>query len=63
MTEEGFLKAKDLFERYFIKEMKTIPFPKLTPAAKKQWEQIPEQMRKEILDNVWCSHCRTGVPL
>ena len=63
MTEEGFLKAKELFERYFVKETKTIPFPKLTPAAKKRWEQIPERVRKDILDNVWCSHCRTGVPL
>lgn len=59
MTEEGFLKAKELFERHFVKETKTIPFPKLTPTAKKRWEQIPEQARKDILENVWCSQCRT----
>ncbi len=63
MTEEGFLKAEELFERYFVKETKTIPFPKMTPSAKKRWEQIPEQMRKKILENVWCSKCRTMVKL
>ena len=63
MTEEGFLKAEEFFERHFIKEKKTIPFPKLTPAAKKRWEQIPERVRKDILENVWCSQCRTGVAL
>jgi hypothetical protein len=26
MTEEGFLKSKKLFERFFTKEIKTIPF-------------------------------------
>jgi hypothetical protein len=35
MTEEGFLKAKELFERYFAKEEeKTIPLPKFTTSAK-----------------------------
>jgi hypothetical protein len=63
MTEEGFLKAKELFERHFVKETKTIPFPKLTPPAKKRWEQIPEQARKDVLENVWCSQCRTMVAL
>ena len=63
MTEEGFLMAKELFEGHFVKEKKTIPFPKLTPAAKKRWEQIPGQVRKDILENVWCSQCRTGVAL
>jgi len=63
MTEEGFLKAKELFERHFVKESKTIPFPKLTPPAKKRWEQIPEQARKDILENVWCSQCRKMVTL
>jgi hypothetical protein len=63
MTEEGFLKAKELFERHFIKEIKTIPFPKLMPPAKKRWEQIPGQIRKDILENVWCSKCRTMVAL
>ena len=63
MTEEGFFKAKELFERHFIKETKTIPLPKFTPAARKRWEQIPEWVRKEIIEAVWCSQCRTGVPL
>jgi hypothetical protein len=63
MSEEGFLKAKELFERYFVKETKTIPFPKLTLSAKKRWEQIPERVRKDILENVWCSQCRSTVAL
>lgn len=63
MTEEGFLKAKELFEQHFIKEMKTIPLPKFTAAAKERWEQVPEWARKEIMESVWCSQCRTGVPM
>jgi hypothetical protein len=38
ITEEGFLKAKELFEQHFTKEAKTIPLPKLTPQARKRWE-------------------------
>jgi hypothetical protein len=49
--------------RYFAKKTKTIPFPKLTPPAKKRWEQIPEKTRKDILENVWCSQCLTMVAL
>ena len=41
----------------------TIPFPKLTPPAKKRWEQLPEQTRKKILENVWCSQCRIAVKI
>jgi len=63
MTEEGFRKSQELFKRHFIKEIKTLPFPKLTPSAKKRWEQIPEEIRKNILENVWCSKCRTMVAL
>ena len=63
MTEEGFLKAKELFERLFVKETKTISFPKLTLPAKKRWEQISVQARKDFLENVWCSQCRTMVTL
>lgn len=60
MTEEGFLKAKELFERHFAKETKTTPFPRLTPAAKRRWAQMPEETRRDILANVWCSHCLAG---
>lgn len=63
MTEEGFLKAEELFEHHFVKESKTTPFPKMTPPAKKRWEQIPKQLRMKILENVWCSKCRTMVEL
>jgi len=63
MTEEGFLKAKELFERHFAKELKTVPFPKLTGAAKKRWNQVPERVRKDIMDCVWCTRCRAGTPI
>jgi hypothetical protein len=63
MTEEGFLKAKELFERYFAKELKTVSFPKLTGAAKKRWSQVPEGVRKDIMDYVWCTRCRAGTPM
>lgn len=63
VTEEGFHKAKELFERHFFKEAETIPFPNLTPSAKKHWRQIPEEERKKILSNVWCSRCHKVVTL
>ena len=63
MTEEGFLLAKKLFEQHFTREVASIPLPKLTAEAKRRWEQIPERVRKEILDSVWCAHCKTGTPL
>jgi hypothetical protein len=58
MSEEGFLKAKELFERHFARKGSVIALPKLTGDAKRRWDQVPESMRKEILDNVFCSHCR-----
>lgn len=64
MTEEGFLKAKELFERHFTNETKTIiPLPKFTAAAKAQWNEIPEGIRQDIMDTVRCARCRTGTPL
>jgi hypothetical protein len=63
MTEEGFLKAKKLFEIHFAKEMKTLPFPKLSGVAQKRWNQVPEMVRKDIMDQVWCTHCRNSTPV
>ena len=63
MTEEGYLKAKELFERHFCIEATALPFPKFSPSAKKRWEQIPEQVRKDILANVWCTQCRKAVAM
>lgn len=63
MTEEGFLKAKNLFEEHFVKESKVVPLPKMTTPAKKRWAQLPESLREKILKNVWCSECRTMVTL
>jgi|SRR5208283_687118 len=36
MTEDGFLKSRELFEKHFTKKVNTIPFPKLSAAAKKE---------------------------
>jgi hypothetical protein len=57
MTENGFLKAKELFEKYFAHEAKIISLPKFAAPARKRWNQIPEVIRKDIMDNVWCSRC------
>jgi hypothetical protein len=63
MSEEGFLKSKELFELHFVKKGSVVPFPKFTADAKRRWEQVPESAKKEILDAVWCTHCRTGTPM
>ncbi len=63
MTENGFLKAKELFEKHFSNEAKTISLPNLTAPAKKRWNQIPEMVRKDIANNVWCTKCRTGTSM
>ena len=63
VSEEGFLRAKELFERHFAKKATVILLPKLSVGAKKRWNQVPESFRKEILDSVWCSQCRTGTPM
>jgi hypothetical protein len=47
----------------FAKKATVIQMPTLTPEAKRRWEQVPEAARKAILDNVWCSECRTGIAL
>ncbi|MEN6620290.1 MAG: DUF6429 family protein [Smithella sp.] len=63
LTEEGYLKAKKLFEKHFVKESKVVPLPKFTSPAKKRWTQLPEPLREKLLKNVWCSQCRTMVTL
>ena len=63
MSEEGFLRAKELFGRHFAKKAAVIQLPKFTPDARSRWDQVPESVRKEILDCVWCSHCRIGTSL
>ena len=59
MTEEGFLKAKALFEKHFTNKTNILSLPRFTVPAKKEWNTVPEKIRKEILDNVWCARCRT----
>lgn len=68
MTEEGFLKAKALFEKHFSlssadTNVHTIAFPEMTAPAKKRWNSIPEKIRKDILDNVWCKNCREAISM
>lgn len=33
---------------------------KLTPLAKKIWDQVPAEMRLTLLNTVWCSKCMTS---
>jgi len=68
MTEEGFLKAKELFEKHFSlssadSKVHAIAAPEMTTPAKKRWNLIPEKIRKEILDNAWCTNCRSSVSM
>jgi hypothetical protein len=63
MTEEGFLKAKGLFEKYFIRDLEIVSLPRLTDAAKKRWNQIPKSGKKELLSSVWCTSCRSGTSM
>lgn len=63
MSEEGFDRSKELFERLFAKKATVIPMPRFTIDAKRRWDQVQESIRKEILDSVFCSHCRGGSPM
>ena len=58
MSEEGFLRAKDLFERHFIRKATVTMLPKLTAGARKRWDQIPQPDKAEFLGNVWCGECK-----
>jgi len=35
--------------------------PNFTPAAAILWAAIPPEIKKRLLANVWCSHCRHAV--
>ncbi len=41
--------------------MTIFQFPQLSPDAAKLWEEISVEFQEEILDNVFCSHCRDAV--
>jgi len=43
--------------------MTVLKFPQFTPAAAKFWAEIPVHFKKEILANVYCSHCRGSVKI
>jgi len=32
--------------------------PDFIPPARQCWESIPAHIRKQLLSNVWCGHCR-----
>jgi hypothetical protein len=63
MTEEGFLRAKEQFKQFFAKQAVVVSLPKLTPDARKRWNEVSERSRKDIIESVWCPHCQTGVPM
>jgi len=33
-------------------------FPSFTKPARQRWESVPADIRKRLLTNVWCGHCR-----
>jgi hypothetical protein len=63
MTEEGFLKAKELFEKHFTKAPETVPSLKLTESAKKRWDALSAEVKRGIMDSVWCARCRSGAAM
>ena len=32
--------------------------PTFTKPARQRWESIPADIRRRLLSNVWCGHCR-----
>lgn len=63
MSEEGFLRAKDLFERHFARKASVTTLPKFTPEARKRWDHIPSSDKTVLLDNVWCGECKAGISM
>jgi hypothetical protein len=61
MSEEGFLRAKELFERHFARKTIVTTLPKFTAEARKRWDQIPDKI--VYLDNVWCGQCRAAASI
>ncbi len=45
------------------KQSNIIQLPVFTADAKKRWLQIPASYQKELMDNVWCGHCRTATKI
>lgn len=37
--------------------------PKFTGPASKLWDGIPAAIRKKLISNVWCGHCRHEVTI
>ena len=38
-------------------------FPTFTAPARQRWESMPQEIRKRLLANVWCAHCRKEVTI
>ncbi len=43
--------------------MTIIYLPKLSAPASKLWNAIPADVKKRLLANVYCGHCRGGVSI
>ena len=58
MTEDGYHKTKELFEKHFKKEqkkeIKTVPLPKMTGAAKSRWRELSDDSKEAIINSAWC---------
>lgn len=40
-----------------------IHLPEFTPIARQRWQQIPENIQKLLLDNVYCGSCKGSVSI
>ena len=58
MSEEGFLRAKELFELHFTRKATVTTLPMFTAEARKRWDHIHQSDKTELLNNVWCGQCR-----
>jgi hypothetical protein len=63
MSEEGFLKAKELFERHFARKASVTSLPKFTTEARNRWDHFSPSDKTEFLDNAWCGECKTGTSM
>jgi len=43
--------------------MTLLQFPQFSPAAAKFWAKIPKEIKKKILANAYCFHCRDTVKI
>lgn len=58
-------KTSDLIYQDFTRgiTMTVVAMPSFTAPARQRWESIPPEIRKKLLDNVWCVNCCSTVKI